>query len=91
MEISFPLTNQFRYGALSTKAIIDKNANLADIVALSIDGKPVEFREAFEGLVILNICSYAGGSNLWGHANPPSLCDGQVEVVGIKYAHCNSD
>lgn len=73
-----------RYGALGTKAIIEKTTNLADIISISIDGKSVDFKESFEGLVVLNICSYAGGTNLWGHSDPVSFCDEELEVVGIR-------
>jgi len=78
--------NLKRYGALSTKSLVmAKTVNLADILTLTIDGEPVDLkREPLEGIVIMNICCYASGTNLWGHSDAPSFSDQQLEVVGIK-------
>ncbi|CAF1103121.1 unnamed protein product [Adineta steineri] len=56
-------------------------------IVLEVDGKRVEL-PSLEGIVIMNILSWASGANLWGHEkddkfNRPTHYDGMLEVVGV--------
>eukprot|EP00795_Rhopilema_esculentum_P008071 gene8071-13987_t len=63
------------------------NSNLQDKIELEVDGKTVNI-PSIEGLLILNIPSWAGGSDPWGKDKDtkfkqPSLNDGLVELMGF--------
>ncbi|UJR14166.1 hypothetical protein I4U23_001161 [Adineta vaga] len=56
-------------------------------IVLEVDGKRVDL-PSLEGIVIMNILSWASGANLWGHEkddkfNRPTHYDGMLEVVGV--------
>jgi diacylglycerol kinase (ATP) len=56
-------------------------------IVLEVDGKRVDL-PALEGIVIMNILSWASGANLWGHEKDdkfsrPTHYDGMLEVVGV--------
>lgn len=46
-----------------------RSSNLASKVALECDHKVVEIPPDLEGIIVLNISSFGGGSDLWGSAN----------------------
>eukprot|EP00009_Paramoeba_aestuarina_P007324 CAMPEP_0201517084 /NCGR_PEP_ID=MMETSP0161_2-20130828/8291_1 /ASSEMBLY_ACC=CAM_ASM_000251 /TAXON_ID=180227 /ORGANISM="Neoparamoeba aestuarina, Strain SoJaBio B1-5/56/2" /LENGTH=463 /DNA_ID=CAMNT_0047914495 /DNA_START=357 /DNA_END=1748 /DNA_ORIENTATION=+ len=58
---------------------------LNSYLKLWMDGKEVPLSEKLEGLIVLNIASYAGGCDLWGkeEGRPVSTADGFLELVGI--------
>lgn len=49
----------------------------------------MELPQGIEGLVVLNLPSYAGGADLWGRAeekdkfSTPAIDDGLLEVVAL--------
>jgi diacylglycerol kinase (ATP) len=56
-------------------------------IVLEVDGKRVDL-PPLEGIVIMNILSWASGANLWGHEKDdkfsrPTHYDGILEVVGV--------
>ncbi|CAF0745435.1 unnamed protein product [Adineta steineri] len=56
-------------------------------IVLEVDGRRVELPQ-LEGIVIMNILSWASGANLWGHEkdekfSKPTHYDGMLEVVGV--------
>ncbi|CAF3757898.1 unnamed protein product [Rotaria socialis] len=56
-------------------------------IVVEVDGKRVDLPQ-LEGIVIMNILSWASGANLWGHEkdekfNRPTHYDGMLEVVGV--------
>ncbi|CAF1274389.1 unnamed protein product [Rotaria sordida] len=56
-------------------------------IVLEVDGKRVDL-PSLEGIVIMNILSWASGANLWGHEKDdkfsrPTHYDGMLEVVGV--------
>jgi len=56
-------------------------------IILEVDGKRVEL-PTLEGIVIINILSWASGANLWGQEKDekfsrPTHYDGMLEVVGV--------
>ena len=67
-----------------------KKGSLKDFtrdIILEVDGKRVDLPQ-LEGIIILNILSWASGANLWGHEkddkfNRPTHYDGMLEVVGV--------
>ncbi|CAF4929352.1 unnamed protein product, partial [Rotaria sp. Silwood1] len=69
---------------------IMKKGGLKDFtrdIVLEVDGKRVDLPQ-LDGIVIMNILSWASGANLWGHEkddkfNRPTHYDGMLEVVGI--------
>ncbi|XP_035694304.1 diacylglycerol kinase epsilon-like [Branchiostoma floridae] len=75
----------FSYGAIDVleQACVD----LHERVKLELDGRTVHLPE-LEGIVVLNISSWAGGFNLWSGTGeedvpPASFNDGILEVVGL--------
>lgn len=80
------LGNKMLYTLQGLKAMFDPEVPLSQMVALKVDGEDVQMADDLEGLIILNIPSYAGGSDLWGQDvsfDVPSFSDGRIEVVGI--------
>jgi diacylglycerol kinase (ATP) len=69
---------------------IMKKGGLKDFtrdIVLEVDGKRVDL-PSLEGIIIMNILSWASGANLWGHEkdekfNRPTHYDGMLEVVGV--------
>eukprot|EP00008_Paramoeba_atlantica_P000890 CAMPEP_0201502056 /NCGR_PEP_ID=MMETSP0151_2-20130828/83926_1 /ASSEMBLY_ACC=CAM_ASM_000257 /TAXON_ID=200890 /ORGANISM="Paramoeba atlantica, Strain 621/1 / CCAP 1560/9" /LENGTH=398 /DNA_ID=CAMNT_0047895619 /DNA_START=600 /DNA_END=1792 /DNA_ORIENTATION=- len=57
---------------------------------LYLDDEEIALPENLEGIIVLNIQSYAGGCDLWGKTRKesgyrrPTMSDGLLEVVGIK-------
>ncbi|CAF4103107.1 unnamed protein product [Rotaria sp. Silwood2] len=56
-------------------------------IVLEVDGRRVDL-PSLEGIIIMNILSWASGANLWGHEKDdkfsrPTHYDGMLEVVGV--------
>ncbi|CAF0882276.1 unnamed protein product [Didymodactylos carnosus] len=69
---------------------IMKKGGLKDFtrdIILEVDGKRIDL-PSLEGIIILNILSWASGANLWGHEKDdkfsrPTHYDGMLEVCGV--------
>jgi len=75
------------YGMLSMRRGVNQWTNLSDVLYMEIDDKPIKISSRFLAIVILNIPSYAGGTDLWGidhNHGAQSVCDGKFEVVGVR-------
>ncbi|CAF1594624.1 unnamed protein product, partial [Adineta ricciae] len=56
-------------------------------IVLEVDGRRIDLPQ-LEGIIIMNILSWASGANLWGHEKEdrfsrPTHYDGMLEVVGV--------
>ena len=81
--------NKGWYGIYGMKEMVGHEP-VRRVVRLYLDGEEVPLSEGLEGVIVLNIPSYAGGCDLWGKTRQdsvyrrPSMSDGSLEVVGIK-------
>uniref|UniRef100_A0A9J8C6G1 Diacylglycerol kinase n=1 Tax=Cyprinus carpio carpio TaxID=630221 RepID=A0A9J8C6G1_CYPCA len=58
--------NMMWYGVLGTKELLHRTyKNLEQRVLLECDGRPISL-PSLQGIAVLNIPSYAGGTNFWG-------------------------
>jgi len=66
--------------------MMDGCPHLDKEVELECDGKKISLPENIEGIMIINIPSYAGGTNMWGiHQDSPiSVNDKKLEIVAVK-------
>jgi diacylglycerol kinase (ATP) len=61
------IRNHMLYGLLGSKEIVQRTCkNLEQKVLLECDGTQIPLKNV-EGIVVLNIPSYTGGVNFWGH------------------------
>ncbi|XP_017861208.1 PREDICTED: diacylglycerol kinase eta isoform X8 [Drosophila arizonae] len=82
--------NYMWYGVLGSKQLLQKTCkNLEQRVQLECDGQRIPLPE-LQGIVILNIPSFMGGTNFWGNSSkkediflPPSFDDRVLEVVAV--------
>ncbi|KAH8294901.1 hypothetical protein KR018_004265 [Drosophila ironensis] len=81
--------NYMWYGVLGSKQLLQKTCkNLEQRVQLECDGQRIPLPE-LQGIVILNIPSFMGGTNFWGSSRrddiflPPSFDDRVLEVVAV--------
>ncbi|XP_017848729.1 diacylglycerol kinase eta isoform X5 [Drosophila busckii] len=82
--------NYMWYGVLGSKQLLQKTCkNLEQRVQLECDGQRIPLPE-LQGIVILNIPSFMGGTNFWGSSTkkddiflPPSFDDRVLEVVAV--------
>ncbi|XP_076811636.1 diacylglycerol kinase delta-like isoform X2 [Clavelina lepadiformis] len=81
--------NRVWYGMLATKEFAVKTyKNLEQRIKLECDGHHIPL-PALQGIVVLNIPSYAGGANFWGSKSAneiflaPSYNDKVLEVVAV--------
>jgi len=75
------------YGMLSMKRGVSDWQHLSKVMYLEVDDQPIAISSRFMAVVILNIPSYAGGTDLWGTEGNHGLqtvCDGKFEVVGVR-------
>jgi len=77
------------YGVLGGKELINRtHRNLEQNVHLEVDGHNIDL-PSLQGIVVLNIPSYMGGSNFWGTKKEmdgfvaPSFDDKMLEVVAV--------
>uniref|UniRef100_G1NW57 Diacylglycerol kinase n=1 Tax=Myotis lucifugus TaxID=59463 RepID=G1NW57_MYOLU len=83
------LKNKMWYGLLGSKELLQRSyRNLEERVHLECDGEAISLPN-LQGIVVLNITSYAGGINFWGSSTAtteyevPAIDDGKLEVVAI--------
>jgi len=73
------------YGLVSM--FTDMNEELSKMIDIEVDGKPVKLPDGLGGIMILNLPSYAGGSDLWGTSidsfKSQAIDDKLLEVVAI--------
>ncbi|XP_047130185.1 diacylglycerol kinase eta isoform X3 [Hydra vulgaris] len=81
--------NMIWYGVLGGKEIVNRTyRNLDQNVHLEVDGHKINL-PSLQGIVVLNIQSYIGGSNFWGTKKEldgftlPSFDDKMLEVVAV--------
>ncbi|KAM6933935.1 LOW QUALITY PROTEIN: diacylglycerol kinase delta [Xenentodon cancila] len=81
--------NMMWYGVLGTKELLHRTyKNLEQRVLLECDGRPIPL-PSLQGIAVLNIPSYAGGTNFWGGTKEddtftaPSFDDKILEVVAV--------
>lgn len=81
--------NMMWYGVLGTKELLQRTyKNLEQKVLLECDGRPIPL-PSLQGIAVLNIPSYAGGTNFWGGTKEddtftaPSFDDKILEVVAV--------
>uniref|UniRef100_UPI00358F5A21 diacylglycerol kinase delta isoform X2 n=3 Tax=Myxine glutinosa TaxID=7769 RepID=UPI00358F5A21 len=81
--------NLMWYGVLGTKELLQKTyKNLEQRVLLECDGQQITLPR-LQGVAVLNIQSYAGGTNFWGGTKEndvftaPSFDDKILEVVAV--------
>uniref|UniRef100_A0A8C8U7X5 Diacylglycerol kinase n=2 Tax=Peromyscus maniculatus bairdii TaxID=230844 RepID=A0A8C8U7X5_PERMB len=83
------LKNKIWYGLLGSKQLLRSSyRKLEERIHLECDGKAISLPN-LQGIVVLNITSYAGGVNFWGRNrataeyDAPAMDDGKLEVVAI--------
>ncbi|KFO22636.1 Diacylglycerol kinase kappa, partial [Fukomys damarensis] len=81
--------NKIWYGLLGSKELLQRSyRKLEERVHLECDGEAIPLPN-LQGIVVLNINSYAGGVNFWGsntaatEYEAPAIDDGKLEVVAI--------
>ncbi|XP_041419349.1 diacylglycerol kinase delta isoform X7 [Xenopus laevis] len=81
--------NMMWYGVLGTKELLQRTyKNLEQRVLLECDGVSIPL-PSLQGIAVLNIPSYAGGTNFWGGSKEndtfaaPSFDDKILEVVAV--------
>ncbi|XP_070641508.1 diacylglycerol kinase kappa [Bos indicus] len=81
--------NKMWYGLLGSKELFQRSyRKLEERVHLECDGEAISLPN-LQGIVVLNITSYAGGVNFWGSSTAtteyeaPAIDDGKLEVVAI--------
>eukprot|EP01133_Synstelium_polycarpum_P015951 gene15951-18965_t len=81
--------NKIWYGKIGLEEFVLKSfVRLADILEIKVDDKTIVLDKSIEGIMIININSYAGGVNLWGNKDTKEfkklqIDDTLLEVVGI--------
>ncbi|ESO02945.1 hypothetical protein HELRODRAFT_81183 [Helobdella robusta] len=83
------LHNKSMYFKIGLRKMVNKRSckDLHKAIRLEVDGKSVDVPPV-EGVIILNILSWASGANLWGPEKEdqfakPTHYDGMLEVVGL--------
>jgi diacylglycerol kinase (ATP) len=80
--------NKFWYATYGVKALFTGVDNLENIIVLHVDGHVTKLPEGTEGVIILNLPSYAGGVNIWGEHSedkfrPQSVEDKILEIAVV--------
>ncbi|KAK3543704.1 hypothetical protein QTP70_027204 [Hemibagrus guttatus] len=94
--------NMMWYGVLGTKELLQRTyKNLEQKVQLECDGQYIPL-PSLQGIAVLNIPSYAGGTNFWGGTKEDDLLGGKaagvdeirpeylksLDVVGLSWLTC---
>eukprot|EP01130_Rhizamoeba_saxonica_P017532 TRINITY_DN8523_c0_g1_i1.p1 TRINITY_DN8523_c0_g1~~TRINITY_DN8523_c0_g1_i1.p1 ORF type:complete len:332 (-),score=68.39 TRINITY_DN8523_c0_g1_i1:371-1366(-) len=78
------------YGLFSMKGAMSPSKSIRSNVHIKIDGEEVRIKKSFVAIIVANIPSYAGGTDLWGYGgskySSSNICDNMFEVVGITGA-----
>ncbi|KAB0396542.1 hypothetical protein E2I00_006750, partial [Balaenoptera physalus] len=75
--------NMMWYGVLGTRELLHRTyKNLEQKVLLECDGRPIPL-PSLQGIAVLNIPSYAGGTNFWGGTKEDDMAVSRV----IKLQH----
>lgn len=81
------IINKFWYACVSISTMFSgRQLDLNQFVEIKCDGKRVQIPSNIQGIIFLNINSYAGGSTLWSPENltrwqPLNSSDGVIEVM----------
>jgi len=82
------VTNKLWYAWYGGTACFKSDTPLDEMIDLEIDGKTIEISKNWTGIIVLNLQSYAGGTDLWGKNSSkwelPSASDGLLEVVVVN-------
>lgn len=85
------LHNKKKYFQCGIRKIMNRGSckDFHKNVTIEVDGRRVEISPQIEGIIILNILSWASGTNPWGpekedQFQKPTHYDGMLEVIGIK-------
>uniref|UniRef100_A0A3Q3SMJ8 Diacylglycerol kinase n=1 Tax=Mastacembelus armatus TaxID=205130 RepID=A0A3Q3SMJ8_9TELE len=82
--------NMMWYGVLGTKELLHRTyKNLEQRVLLECDGRPIPL-PSLQGIAVLNIPSYAGGTNFWGGTKEDDVRIPSVPVVSLFLSVCLS-
>jgi len=82
--------NKVIYAGLGATTMFEGLPNLARCLQVELDGQIVQLPKTLEGIMAINLASYAGGKNPWGKPPrsegraPQSPCDGLFELIGIS-------
>uniref|UniRef100_A0A8C8HUF5 Diacylglycerol kinase n=1 Tax=Oncorhynchus tshawytscha TaxID=74940 RepID=A0A8C8HUF5_ONCTS len=75
--------NMMWYGVLGTKELLHRTyKNLEQKVLLECDGRPIPL-PSLQGIAVLNIPSYAGGTNFWGGTKEDDVMEFGCRTVKI--------
>uniref|UniRef100_A0A3Q3EY53 Diacylglycerol kinase n=1 Tax=Kryptolebias marmoratus TaxID=37003 RepID=A0A3Q3EY53_KRYMA len=74
--------NMMWYGVLGTKELLHRTyKNLEQRVLLECDGRPIPL-PSLQGIAVLNIPSYAGGTNFWGGTKEDDCRTVKITILG---------
>jgi diacylglycerol kinase (ATP) len=82
-----PGINLIRYGVFSMGALVKSPGDVTSLMEVEVDGMLLKATD-LEGILLLNVPSYARGSDPWGNIkddkySTPSYSDGLLEVIGF--------
>jgi diacylglycerol kinase (ATP) len=82
-----PGINLLRYGVFSVGALVSSPGDVTALMEIDVDGTILTATD-LEGILLLNVPSYARGSDPWGDLKDakfaaPSYSDGLLEVIGF--------
>jgi len=84
---SSKFVNMAWYGGIGVKTMIEPYSDLTKVAVMKVDGKIVPIPRGIKAIILLNIPSYAGGTDPWGLAKPrQSINDKIIEIVGLRGA-----
>jgi len=82
--------NKGWYAGFGLQALFSSENRLSASMTLKVDGEAITLPRNIESIIVLNVQSYGGGSDLWGKQKQEdenyqiaSMSDGILEVVGI--------
>lgn len=82
--------NKVIYAGIGAGKMFENLPNLSKCLRITLDGRPLVLPKTLEGIMVLNLASYAGGKNPWGKPSrsegfaPQSPCDGIFELIGLS-------